>query len=54
VLEIKIGAGSFTDILTAGGSFESGGYNGTISSDYQSRSRADRPGAAIPRFVTTT
>jgi hypothetical protein len=34
VLEIKIGAGSFTDILAAGGSFSSGGYNGTISSLY--------------------
>ncbi len=31
VLEIKIGAGAFTDILAAGGSFVSGGYNGTIS-----------------------
>jgi len=31
VLEIQIGAGSFTDILAAGGSFISGGYNGTIS-----------------------
>jgi hypothetical protein len=27
VLEIKIGSGAFTDILTAGGSFISGGYN---------------------------
>ena len=34
VLEIKIGAGSFTDILAAGGSFVSGGYNGTISTAY--------------------
>jgi LPXTG-site transpeptidase (sortase) family protein len=32
VLEIKIGAGAFQDILTAGGSFTSGGYNGTINS----------------------
>jgi uncharacterized repeat protein (TIGR01451 family) len=31
VLEIKIGSGSFTDILTAGGSFVSGGYNNTLS-----------------------
>ena len=31
VLEIKIGSGSFTDILTAGGSFVSGGYNYTLS-----------------------
>ncbi|NQU09717.1 M6 family metalloprotease domain-containing protein, partial [bacterium] len=34
VLEIKIGAGGFTDIVTAGGSFVSGGYNATISSSY--------------------
>ena len=27
VLEIKIGTGAFTDILSAGGSFVSGGYN---------------------------
>ena len=32
VLEIKIGAGAFADILTAGGSFASGGYSGTIGS----------------------
>lgn len=32
VLEIKIGAGAFTDILTAGGSFVSGGYSGTTGS----------------------
>jgi uncharacterized repeat protein (TIGR01451 family) len=36
VLEIKIGAGAFTDILTAGGSFISGGYNRTISSSFNS------------------
>jgi len=30
VLEIKIGSGAFADILTAGGSFVSGGYNRTI------------------------
>jgi hypothetical protein len=32
VLEIKIGGGAWTDILTAGGSFVSGGYNYTLSS----------------------
>ncbi len=32
VLEIKIGAGSFTDIIAAGGSFVTGGYNGVINS----------------------
>ncbi len=34
VLEIKIGSGSFTDILTAGGSFAAGGYTRTISANY--------------------
>ncbi|MGO8925643.1 MAG: immunoglobulin domain-containing protein [Limisphaerales bacterium] len=34
VLEIKIGGGAWTDILTAGGSFVSGGYNYTLSSSY--------------------
>ncbi len=34
VLEIKIGAGAFTDILAAGGSFVTGGYNRTISGSY--------------------
>ena len=32
VLEIKIGAGSFTDIVTAGGTFTAGGYSGALSS----------------------
>lgn len=36
VLEIKIGGGSFQDILAAGGSFSSGGYNATISSSFSS------------------
>ena len=30
VLEIKIGGGSYTDILSAGGSFAGGGYNTTL------------------------
>jgi PKD repeat protein len=34
VLEIKIGGGAFTDIVAAGGSFASGGYDHTISSDF--------------------
>lgn len=34
VLEIKIGSGAFTDILTAGGSFVSGGYSNTVSASY--------------------
>ncbi len=32
VLEIKVGAGAFTDIVAAGGSFVSGGYSGAVSS----------------------
>jgi hypothetical protein len=35
VLEIQMGSGGFTDILTAGGSFLSGGYNRTISPSFQ-------------------
>jgi PKD repeat protein/endonuclease/exonuclease/phosphatase family metal-dependent hydrolase len=34
VLDIKIGGGSYTDIVAAGGSFVSGGYNTTLSGDY--------------------
>jgi PKD repeat protein len=34
VLEIAIGGGSYTDIVTAGGSFVSGGYNTTLSGSY--------------------
>ncbi|QBZ99006.1 Ig-like domain-containing protein [Flavobacterium sangjuense] len=34
VLEIKIGAGAYTDIVTAGGSFVTNGYNGTISTGF--------------------
>jgi hypothetical protein len=30
VLEISIDGGAFTDIIAAGGAFESGGYNGTL------------------------
>ena len=36
VLEISINGGAFTDIITAGGSFVSGGYNGTISVNFLS------------------
>jgi hypothetical protein len=34
VLEISVGGGAFTDIISAGGSFVSGGYNRTISTSY--------------------
>lgn len=36
VLEIKIGAGPWTDILAAGGSFVAGGYTDTISTSWGS------------------
>jgi hypothetical protein len=36
VLEISINGGAFTDIITAGGSFVGGGYNGTISTSFLS------------------
>ena len=36
VLEIKIGAGAYTDIVAAGGSFVSGGYNNSISNNFSS------------------
>ncbi len=35
VLEISIGGGPFSDIVTAGGSFVTGGYNMTISANFQ-------------------
>jgi hypothetical protein len=36
VLDIKIGAGAFTDIVTAGGAFTTNGYNRTISGTFSS------------------
>ncbi len=36
VLEIAINGGAFTDILSAGGGFKSGGYNGVISTGFSS------------------
>ncbi len=36
VLEMSIGAGAFQDIITAGGTFVSGGYNATISTAFMS------------------
>ncbi|MGD0262554.1 MAG: Ig-like domain-containing protein, partial [Verrucomicrobiota bacterium] len=42
VLEIKIGAGAFTDILAAGGSFVTNGYTGTITNLW-GNSLAGRP-----------
>ncbi len=36
VLEISINGGAFTDIVAAGGSFTTGGYNSTVSSSFSS------------------
>ncbi|MGI9107852.1 MAG: S8 family serine peptidase [Pyrinomonadaceae bacterium] len=61
VLEIKIGAGSFTDILDAGGEFVAGGYTRIIASGFASpiagRSAWSGLSAgtnAAPGYVTTT
>lgn len=56
VLEIKIGSGSFTDIVTAGGSFVSGGYNLTISTRFLNPLRgrqawSGNSGGFIPTIV---
>jgi subtilisin-like proprotein convertase family protein len=57
VLEIKIGAGPFTDIVTAGGSFGSGGYTGTVSPTFSnplaSRSAWCNASAGYPSYLTT-
>lgn len=43
VLEISINGGSFTDIVTAGGSFVTGGYNGSISTGPYGNPLSGRP-----------
>ena len=55
VLEIKIGAGSFTDILAAGGTFVSGGYNVVIDNGFASPI-AGRPAwsGSSGGYLTTT
>jgi len=61
VLEISINGGPFQDILAAGGSFASGGYNKTISTAYGSpiAGRAAWSGLsggtpAMPAYITIT
>jgi hypothetical protein len=61
VLEISIGGGPYQDIVAAGGSFVTGGYNKTISSGFGSSlsGRAAWSGlsggtAATPGYVTVT
>ncbi len=56
VLEIKIGADAFKDILAAGGSFASGGYNRVISASYNSplanrQAWSGNPGAYVTTLV---
>lgn len=60
VLEISINGGPFQDILTAGGSFASGGYNGTMSAGTQNplTGRTGWTGlsggtTAAPAYITT-
>ncbi len=55
VLEISINGGPFTDIITAGGSFVAGGYNGVISSSFSNpiAGRNAWTGTA-GSFITTT
>lgn len=55
VLEIKIGGGSYTDIVDAGGSFVTGGYNTTLSGLY-TNPLAGRPAWSgnSGGFVTST
>ena len=56
VLEISIGGGAFADIVTAGGSFVTGGYTGPISTGYSSpiAGRQAWTGDANGSYTTTT
>jgi len=58
VLEISIGGGAFTDIVTAGGGFSAGGYNGTLSNLFGNplggRSAWILTSAGYPAYLTTT
>ncbi len=55
VLEIAIGAGAFSDIITAGGSFVSGGYTSTIASGSGNTliGRAAWSGSSNTAYTTT-
>ena len=60
VLEIKIGAGAFQDILAAGGTFVSGGYNSTLATGFANPlpgrmawSGLSGGTAAMPAYITT-
>jgi hypothetical protein len=53
VLEIRIGSGSFTNILAAGGSFSSGGYTRTISSSTNPLNGRSAWGGNSGGFIST-
>lgn len=55
ILEIAVNGGAFADIVTAGGSFSAGGYNGTISSSWGSPI-GGRPAwtGSQPTYITST
>ena len=54
VLEIAIGGGSYTDIVAAGGSFVSGGYNTTLSADYSNPLAGRQAWSGSSVALTTT
>ena len=56
VLEVKIGDGAFTDVITAGGSFVTGGYNTTVATHTLSPipGRPAWSGSTGGAFVTST
>jgi DNA/RNA endonuclease G (NUC1)/PKD repeat protein len=54
VLEIKLGSGSYTDIVAAGGSFASGGYNATLSGAYENPLAGRRAWSGTSGGYTTT
>jgi len=55
VLEMSIGAGAFQDIIAAGGSFVSGGYNATISTAFMSpiAGRMAWSGTSVGGYIDT-
>jgi Pro-kumamolisin, activation domain/Subtilase family/Dictyostelium (slime mold) repeat len=58
VLEIKLGAAPFSDIVDAGGSFVTGGYTGTVNQDYgnplANRAAWCFTSPGYPAYLTTT
>ncbi len=55
VLEIAINGGAFTDILTAGGSFVTGGYTHTVSTGFSNPLATRMAWSGITAgYVTTT